>query len=264
MRRERVMIASCTRADYIRSMDSRYEVLDDAVRLAHGFIEGLPARPVGSQAGIEELRSCLARPLSEDGEDARVVIAELARDAEPGLIASPGPRYFGFVIGGALPVAVAADWLTSAWDQNAGGYVAAPSLSVVEEVAAGWVRELLGLPAGCGIGFITGCQMAHFTCLAAARDAVLRDAGWDVEAKGLQGAPELCVIAGDHAHVTVTVACACSGSGGAYSPRRHRRPGPHAAGRPPARARRARRSDHRLRPGRRAQHRRLRSSRGNR
>jgi hypothetical protein len=144
MRRERVMIASCTRADYIRSMDSRYEVLDDAVRLAHGFIEGLPARPVGSQAGIEELRSCLARPLSEDGEDARVVIAELARDAEPGLIASPGPRYFGFVIGGALPVAVAADWLTSAWDQNAGGYVAAPSLSVVEDVAAGWVRELLG------------------------------------------------------------------------------------------------------------------------
>src|SRR5918912_898840 len=132
MRRERVMIASCTRADYIRSMDSRT-----------GFIEGLPARPVGSQAGIEEFRSRLARPLSEDREDARVVIEELARDAEPGLIASPGPRYFGFVIGGALPVAVAADWLTSAWDQNAGGYIPAPSLSVVEEVAAGWVRELL-------------------------------------------------------------------------------------------------------------------------
>jgi glutamate/tyrosine decarboxylase-like PLP-dependent enzyme len=194
-------------------MDSRYEVLDDAARLAHGFIESLPARPVGSQAGIEELRSRLARPLCEEGEDARVVIEELARDAEPGLIASPGPRYFGFVIGGALPVAVAADWLTSAWDQNAGGYVAAPSLSVVEEVAAGWVRELLGLPAGCGIGFVTGCQMAHFTCLAAARDAVLRDAGWDVEAKGLQGAPELCVIAGDHAHVTVTVACRMLGLG---------------------------------------------------
>ena len=97
-------------------------------------------------------------------------------------MASAGPRYFGFVIGGALPVALAADWLTSAWDQNGGGYVASPALSVAEEVAAGWVRDLLGLPAGCGVGFVTGCQMAHFTCLAAARHAVLRDVGWDVEA----------------------------------------------------------------------------------
>ena len=102
-------------------------------------------------------------------------------------MASAGPRYFGFVIGGALPVAVAADWLTSAWDQNGAGYVASPALSVAEEVAAGWVRDLLGLPAGCSVGFVTGCQMAHFTCLAAARHAVLRDAGWDVEAEGLQG-----------------------------------------------------------------------------
>src|SRR5919205_1682290 len=154
MRRERVMIASCTRADYIRSMDSRYEVLDDAVRLAHGFIEGLPARPVGSQAGIEELRSCLARPLSEDGEDARVVIAELARDAEPGLIASPGPRYFGFVIGGALPVAVAADWLTSAWDQNAGGDVPAASPSGVGGGAAGWGGKVPGLSPRRRVGLI--------------------------------------------------------------------------------------------------------------
>jgi glutamate/tyrosine decarboxylase-like PLP-dependent enzyme len=210
---KRQRLAGCIRAEYIRSMESRYEVLDDAARLAHEFIDSLSSRPVRAQAGIEELRSRLARPLSEDGEDARVVIEELARDAEPGLIASPGPRYFGFVIGGALPVAVAAEWLTSAWDQNAGGYVAAPSLSVVEEVAAGWVRELLGLPAGCGIGFVTGCQMAHFTCLAAARHAVLRDAGWDVEAKGLQGAPEVGVIAGEQAHVTVAVACRMLGLG---------------------------------------------------
>lgn len=128
-------------------------------------------------------------------------------------MASGGPRYFGFVIGGALPVAVAADWLTSAWDQNGGGYVASPALSVAEEVAADWVRDLLGLPVGCSVGFVTGCQMAHFTCLAAARYAVLRDAGWDVEAQGLQGGPQVRVIAGEQAHVTVTVACRMLGLG---------------------------------------------------
>jgi glutamate/tyrosine decarboxylase-like PLP-dependent enzyme len=117
------------------------------------------------------------------------------------------------VIGGALPAALAADWLTSAWDQNGGGYTASPSLSVAEEVAAGWVRELLGLPPDCGFGFVTGCQMAHFTCLAAARNAVLRDAGWDVEANGLHGGPEVRVIASDQAHVTVPVACRMLGLG---------------------------------------------------
>ncbi len=194
-------------------MDERYAVLDDAARLARQFIDDLPSRPVGARTDIGELRSRLQRPLTEDGESPRTVIQDLARDVEPGLIASAGPRYFGFVIGGALPVAVAADWLTSAWDQNGGGYVVAPSLSVAEEVAAGWVRELLGLPSDCGIGFVTGCQMAHFTCLAAARHAVLRDVGWDVEAKGLQGAPQLLVLAGEQVHVTVTVACRMLGLG---------------------------------------------------
>jgi glutamate/tyrosine decarboxylase-like PLP-dependent enzyme len=194
-------------------MDPRYEVLGDAARLAGEFLETLPSRPVGERAGIEELRARLARPLTDEGEDPRVVIEELARDAEPGLVASAGPRYFGYVIGGSLPVAVAADWLISAWDQNGGGYPIAPSLSLAEEAAAGWVRELLGLPADCGIGFVTGCQMAHFTCLAAARHAVLRGAGWDVEAHGLQGAPELRVIAGADAHVTVEAACRMVGLG---------------------------------------------------
>jgi glutamate/tyrosine decarboxylase-like PLP-dependent enzyme len=196
-----------------RPIDERYRVLDDAARLSHEFVAGLPSRRVGAEADIDELRAALARPLTEEGEDPRAVIEELAADVEPGLIASAGPRYFGFVIGGALPVAVAADWLTSTWDQAAGGYPPAPALSVGEEVAAGWVRELLGLPAGCGIGFVTGCQMAHFTCLAAARHALLRDAGWDVEAQGLQGAPELRVIAGAQAHVTIEVACRMLGLG---------------------------------------------------
>src|SRR6476469_5713750 len=120
-------------------MDSRYAVLDDAARLAQEFVASLSERPVGASAGIDELRAALARPLTDDGEDPRAVIEQLARDVEPGLVASAGPRYFGFVIGGSLPASVAADWLTSAWDQNTGGYVVAPALSVVEEVAAGWV-----------------------------------------------------------------------------------------------------------------------------
>lgn len=117
------------------------------------------------------------------------------------------------MIGGALPVAVAADWLTSAWDQNAGAYVASPALSVAEEAAAGWVRDLLGLPPGCGVGFVTGCQMAHFTCLAAARHSVLREVGWDVEAHGLRDGPAVRVIASEQAHVTVVVACRMLGLG---------------------------------------------------
>src|SRR5687768_17302830 len=194
-------------------MDPRYDVLGDAARLARDYVDGLAERPVGAHAGVGELRERLARPLTEAGEDPRTVIAELVADVEPGLIASAGPRYFGFVIGGALPVAVAADWLTSGWDQNGGGYVVAPSLSVAEEVASGWVLDLLGLPADAGVGFVTGCQMAHFTCLAAARHSVLRDAGWDVEADGLQGAPEVRVITGELAHVTVSVACRLLGLG---------------------------------------------------
>jgi glutamate/tyrosine decarboxylase-like PLP-dependent enzyme len=194
-------------------MDRRYEVLDDAARLAREFTDELPSRRAGASADVEELRERIGRPLTDAGEDPQRVIDQLAADVEPGLIASGGPRYFGFVIGGALPVAIAADWLTSAWDQNTGGFTVAPALSVAEETAAGWVRELLGLPSDCGLGFVTGCQMAHFTCLAAARHALLRDAGWDVESDGLQGAPELRVIAGEHAHVTVGVACRMLGLG---------------------------------------------------
>jgi glutamate/tyrosine decarboxylase-like PLP-dependent enzyme len=194
-------------------MDARYDVLDDAAQLARAFIDGLPDRHVGPQATAEELLGLLARPLTDGGEDPRAVIAQLAADVEPGLVASAGPRYFGFVVGGALPAAVAADWLTSAWDQNAGGLPVAPALVVAEEVAAGWVRELLGLPASSGVGFVTGCQMAHVTCLAAARHAVLAGAGWDVEADGLQGAPAVRVIAGAQAHVTIARACRLLGLG---------------------------------------------------
>src|SRR5215208_5221488 len=174
-------------------MDPRYDVLDDAARLAREFVDTLPDRPVGERESLEELRARIDRELTGAGEDPRTVITELARGVDPGVVASAGPRYFGYVIGGSLPVAVAADWLTSTWDQNGGGYAVSPSLSVAEETAARWLREVLGLPAEASVGFVTGCQMAHFTCLAAARHAVLRDAGWAVDSQGLQGAPEVRV-----------------------------------------------------------------------
>jgi len=194
-------------------MDPRYDVLGDAARLGREFVDGLAERHVGATASIEELRARLGRPLTDAGQDPQTVIADLAADADQGLIASAGPRYFGFVIGGALPAAVAADWLTSAWDQNGGGAVATPALAVAEAVAAGWLRELLGLPERCGIGFVTGCQMAHVTCLAAARHAVLAGAGWNVEADGLQGGPQVRVVAGANAHVTIGRACRILGLG---------------------------------------------------
>ena len=194
-------------------MDPRYDVLTDAAALGRAFADSLSDRHVGATATAAELYARLNRPLTDAGEDPRAVIADLARDVDPGLIASAGPRYFGFVVGGALPVAVAADWLTSAWDQNAGGLPVGPALVVAEEVAGGWVRELLGLPASSGVGFVTGCQMAHVTCLAAARHAMLAGAGWNVEADGLQGAPGLRVVAGAHAHVSIARACRLLGLG---------------------------------------------------
>ena len=128
---------------------------------------------------------------------------ELAAAAEPGLVASAGPRYFGFVTGGALPAALAADWLTSAWDQNAGLHSMSPAAAAAEQTVGRWVLELLGLPPSAGFGLVTGAQMANVSALAAARHGVLRAAGWDVEAQGLAGAPAVRVIAHEETHSTV-------------------------------------------------------------
>lgn len=174
------------------------DLLDHAHRLARSYLEGLSERHVG---GSDPVR--LRRPLTDDGEDAVVVIEELAADADPGLVASAGPRYFGFVVGGSLPVTLAADWLVSAWDQNAGLHIASPAVAVAEEVAAGWILELLGLPPSASVGFVTGAQMANFTCLMAARGELLRREGWDADAQGLFGAPPINVLVGSEAHVTV-------------------------------------------------------------
>jgi glutamate/tyrosine decarboxylase-like PLP-dependent enzyme len=178
-------------------------LLNDTMAYATEFLEDLPERRVAPSATAEELREELGGPLPDGPRNPRQVVAELARAAEPGLMATPGGRFFGFVIGGSLPAALAADWLTSAWDQNAGLYVAAPAASVVEEVCGAWLAELFGLPRDASFGIVTGCQMANFTALAAARHRVLEEAGWDVEVDGLVGAPPIQVIAGEERHVTI-------------------------------------------------------------
>src|SRR6185295_796870 len=147
------------------------------------------------------------------GEEPLAVIESLARAADPGLVATAGPRYFGFVIGGSQPAALAADWLTSTWDQNAGLYAISPAAAVAEEVAQSWLVELLGLPAGSSCGFTTGATMANFTALAAARDALLRALDWDVEERGLFEAPAINVVVGDEAHVTIFVSLQMLGMG---------------------------------------------------
>jgi glutamate/tyrosine decarboxylase-like PLP-dependent enzyme len=188
-------------------------VLRRASELAGEFLSQLPERPVGIPIAPAALRAALGADLSEDGEDAVAVVESLVEGIDPGLVASAGPRYFGFVIGGSLPVTVATEWLVSAWDQNAGLYVAAPGAAVVEEVAGGWLRDLLGIPSTASTGFVTGATMANFTGLAAARHAVLARVGYDVEAKGLFGAPPITVVVGDEAHSTVFVALRMLGLG---------------------------------------------------
>ena len=189
------------------------ELLEATAGYAADFLDTLADRAVAAAATPDELHARLGGPLPRQGLDARAVIASLAEAAEPGLVGIPSGRYFGFVIGGALPSALAADWLTSAWDQNAGLYVGGPSASVVEEVCRGWLAELLGLPPHVSVAFVTGCQMAHVTALAAARHAVLERVGWDVAADGLAGAPRITVVVGAKRHITLDRALRLLGFG---------------------------------------------------
>jgi glutamate/tyrosine decarboxylase-like PLP-dependent enzyme len=143
-------------------------------------------------AGSFSSRPC--RPVPERGEDSTIVIDALVAGIDPGLVAGAGPRYFGFVTGGALPAGLAADWLVSAWDQCAAFHSLSPAAAAIEEVASAWILDLLGLPATASVGFVTGGQGANITCLAAARHAVLARAGWDVGKDGLIGAPPLRIL----------------------------------------------------------------------
>jgi glutamate/tyrosine decarboxylase-like PLP-dependent enzyme len=184
-----------------------------AADLSIDFLSRLGELPVGRPVDLAALRAALDGPLPESGEDPTAVIEALARAAEPGIVASAGPRYFGFVVGGSVPAAVAADWLTSAWDQNAGLYALSPASAVVEEAVERWLIELFGLPAGTSVGLTTGATMANFTNLAAARHAVLERVGWAVEERGLYGAPAITVVVGDEAHVTIFAALQMLGLG---------------------------------------------------
>jgi glutamate/tyrosine decarboxylase-like PLP-dependent enzyme len=194
---------------------SERELLHATADYAADFLDTLGDRPVRPEATLEELTATLGGPLPEDGTEPRAVVASLVEHASPGLMATPSGRFFGFVIGGAESASLAADWLTSAWDQNAGLYAAGPAAAVVEEVARGWLAELLGLPAHVSVGFVTGCQMAHVTALAAARHHVLARAGWDVEQQGLAGSPPIRVVVGAKRHVTLGRALRLLGIGAA-------------------------------------------------
>jgi glutamate/tyrosine decarboxylase-like PLP-dependent enzyme len=194
-------------------MDDVRKLLELTAAIAADYIDSLGDRRVFPDVTPEQLRAALGGPLPDQGVDATQVVTELAAAAEPGVVAVGSGRYFGFVIGGALPAALAADWLTTAWDQNAGLYVAGPSASVVEQVTREWIVDLLGLPADASIGFVTGTQMAHVTGLAAARFHVLDAVGWDVGRDGLQGAPRIRVLAGAKRHVTLDRALRLLGLG---------------------------------------------------
>jgi glutamate/tyrosine decarboxylase-like PLP-dependent enzyme len=187
--------------------------LDRAHAHALAFLDQLDDRPVAARAGVEALRARFMRPLPEAGCDPAMVVDELVAAADPGIHTSAGGRFFGWVIGGALEAAVAADWLTSVWDQNAGAYACGPSAAIVEEAVGAWLKDLIGLPRDASFGIVTGCQMAHVTCLLAARHALLERQGWDVEAKGLFGAPPIRVFTSDTHHASVDRAVRIIGLG---------------------------------------------------
>lgn len=189
------------------------ELFRQVADYAGDFAETLGTRPVRAQADAAELTASLGGPLPEEPRDPRAVVAALVEAVEPGLVATASGRYFGFVIGGGVPAAVAADMLTPVWDQNAGLYAGGPAAAVVEEVCRGWLAELLGLPSYVSAAFVTGAQMAHVTALAAARHHVLARAGWDVPTNGLAGAPPIRVVVGAKRHVTVDRALRLLGIG---------------------------------------------------
>jgi len=189
------------------------DILRHTLAPALAFLEELPNRRVAARASFAELERILGGPLPEHGSEPAAVIDALARGADAGLVASAGPRYYGFVTGGSLPVATAADLLVSAWDQNAALHVMSPAVAAIESIAARWLLDVLALPADASVGFVTGAHTANVTALAAARHAVLRRAGWDVEALGLQGAPRVTVLAGREAHTSIGAACRMLGLG---------------------------------------------------
>ncbi|HMB75703.1 MAG TPA: aminotransferase class V-fold PLP-dependent enzyme, partial [Kiloniellaceae bacterium] len=194
--------------------DQRRALLTAAAERGIAYLEGLAARPIFPEAGpIERLRVALQAPLPDDPTDESEVLAFLDDFASPATVANAGGRYFGFVTGGALPASLAANWLAGAWDQNAFSFVSSPAAALIEDAALGWLKEALAIPADAGAALVTGATMANFTCLAAARHELLKQVGWDVEARGLFKAPEITVIVGAEVHASLLKVLALLGLG---------------------------------------------------
>jgi glutamate/tyrosine decarboxylase-like PLP-dependent enzyme len=194
-------------------MDERARALDAAHRAATRFLDSLADRPVWPRADLDEMLDVFGGPLPQEGMAAADLVSRMAEDAEPGLVAIPGGRFFGFVIGGTLPAALAADWLVSAWDQNAGSSAMTTAAVAMERTAGEWVLDLLGLPVTASVGFVTGAQVSNYVCLAVARRAVLDRLGWDLHTRGARMAPEVTLVVGEHRHGAIDRAARFLGIG---------------------------------------------------
>jgi glutamate/tyrosine decarboxylase-like PLP-dependent enzyme len=189
------------------------DVLSDASRRAVRYLEGLSDRPVAPSPAAVAGLAALDEAFPEKASEPKDTLRLLDEVGSPATIASAGPRFFGFVIGGSLPVSLAANWLAGAWDQNSALYRVTPGTARLENIALSWLLEILGLPKGCGGAFVTGATVANFCALAAARHTVLSRAGWNVESDGLFGAPHVTVIVGDEVHPSVSKALGMLGLG---------------------------------------------------
>lgn len=194
-------------------LDDRKQLLEEAARRGAAYLDGLETRPVFPEPQALEGLSAFDEPFPGSPQDALETLSLLDKAGSPATVASAGGRYFGFVIGGTLPAALAANVLAAAWDQNGGMVTSSPTAAKLESVAQRWLVDLFGLPPGTGIGFVSGATMANFSGLAAARHALLKQAGWDVEAQGLFGAPPVTVIVGEEVHVSLLKALSLLGFG---------------------------------------------------
>lgn len=206
-------MSAVARGATLTRVDDRARALDAAHRGAMDFLRTLDDRPVWPRASLDDMLEAFGGALPEEGVDPVAVIDELTAAADPGLVGIPGGRFFGFVIGGTLPAALAADWLVSAWDQNSGSAMLTPTTVALERVAGRWMLELFGLPDTASVGFVTGGQVANFTCLAAARHAVLARAGWELADRGLRGSPPLRFVVGADRHGSIDRAARFLGIG---------------------------------------------------
>jgi len=207
-------MAKMTNTDLDRTRASYSDLLRRTSEVANKFLEGVADRPVARPIDFDKLLAEMGgNGLPLNGDDPMQIVEQLSNLADRGVVATAGPRYFGFVVGGALPVAVAADWLTAVWDQNAAFYAHSPLAAAAEQIAGAWLIELFGLAKGASVGFVTGGTMANFTALAAARHALLGKLGWDVEQQGLFGAPATTVITSDESHVSILASLQMLGLG---------------------------------------------------